>query len=78
MPFHGRLPANLASLRAISFDLLLAVLITSLLRDRLSHRAWRAVHWLVYVSWPVALWHGLGTGTDTKLASGPPASTSAA
>jgi len=25
------------------------------------------VHLLVYVSWPVALWHGLGTGTDTKL-----------
>ena len=32
-----------------------------------SHRAWRAVHLLVYVCWPVALWHGLGTGTDTKL-----------
>jgi sulfoxide reductase heme-binding subunit YedZ len=25
------------------------------------------VHWLAYLSWPVALWHGLGTGTDTRL-----------
>ena len=55
------------SLGAVSFDLLLAVIITSLLRDRLSHRAWQAVHLLVYASWPVALWHGLGTGTDTRL-----------
>ena len=28
---------------------------TSLLRDRMSYRAWRAVHWLSYASWPVAL-----------------------
>jgi len=56
------------SLGAVSFDLLLAVIITSLLRDRLSHRAWQAVHLLVYASWPIALWHGLGTGTDTRLA----------
>lgn len=55
------------SLGALAFDLLLAVLITSLLRDRLSHRTWQAVHLLVYVSWPVAFWHGLGTGTDTRL-----------
>jgi sulfoxide reductase heme-binding subunit YedZ len=55
------------SLGALSFDLLLAVLVTSLLRDRLSHRSWHAVHLLVYASWPIALWHGLGTGTDTRL-----------
>ncbi len=55
-------------LGAVSFDLLLAVIITSLLRDRLSHRAWQAVHLLVYAGWPIALWHGLGTGTDTRLA----------
>lgn len=55
------------SLGTVAFDLLLATLITSLLRDRLSHRTWQAVHLLVYVSWPIALWHGLGTGTDTRL-----------
>jgi methionine sulfoxide reductase heme-binding subunit len=53
-------------LGALSFDLLLAVLLTSVLRRQFGHRAWRFVHWLAYVSWPVAVVHGLGTGTDAK------------
>ncbi|WP_340375565.1 ferric reductase-like transmembrane domain-containing protein [Streptomyces sp. SS7] len=52
-------------LGTVAFDLMLAVLVTSLLRERLGHRTWRAVHWLAYASWPVALVHGLGIGTDT-------------
>ena len=27
-------------------------------------RVFRAVHWLTYALWPVALVHALGTGTD--------------
>lgn len=49
---------------AVAFDLLLAVLVTSLLRTRIKPRLWRAVHWAGYACWPVALVHGLGTGTD--------------
>jgi sulfoxide reductase heme-binding subunit YedZ len=49
---------------AVAFDLLLAVLVTSLLRTRMRPRAWRAVHWAGYACWPIALVHGLGTGTD--------------
>jgi hypothetical protein len=45
---------------------LLAIAITSLVRRRLGYRTWRAVHWLAYVSWPVAVLHGLGTGSDVK------------
>jgi methionine sulfoxide reductase heme-binding subunit len=55
------------SLGAVAFDLMLAVIVTSLLRDQLSHRTWQVVHLLVYACWPIALWHGLGTGTDTRL-----------
>jgi hypothetical protein len=51
-------------LGAVAFDLLLAVLVTSLLRTRIGPRGWRAVHWAGYACWPVALVHGLGTGTD--------------
>jgi sulfoxide reductase heme-binding subunit YedZ len=51
---------------AVAFDLLLAVAITSLVRRRLGYRTWRATHWAAYVSWPVALVHGLGTGTDAR------------
>ncbi|MFJ9538844.1 ferric reductase-like transmembrane domain-containing protein [Streptomyces sp. NPDC101225] len=52
-------------LGTVALDLMLAVLVTSLLRARLGPRAWRAVHRLAYVSWPVALVHGIGIGTDT-------------
>jgi len=53
-------------LGTLAFDLLLAIAITSLVRRRLGYRTWRAVHWLAYVSWPVAVLHGLGTGSDVK------------
>ena len=51
---------------ALAFDLLLALIVTSLLRARLGLRAWRAVHWAAYLCWPVAVLHGLGTGTDAR------------
>jgi len=51
---------------ALAFDLVIAVVITSLMRRRFGYRTWRAVHWTAYASWPVALLHGLGTGSDTK------------
>ncbi len=50
---------------ALAFDILLAVTLTSLARVTLGHAAWRAVHWAAYACWPLALLHGLGTGTDT-------------
>ena len=53
-------------LGTVAFDLLLAVVATSLLRSRIGLTGWRAVHWLSYASWPVALVHGLGTGTDAR------------
>src|SRR5579875_1015543 len=30
-------------------------------------RHWRALHWLAYGSWPIALAHALGMGTDARL-----------
>jgi hypothetical protein len=45
------------------------VAITSIVRRRLGHRRWRLVHWSAYGCWPLALVHGLGTGTDTQLPS---------
>lgn len=53
-------------LGTVAFDLLLALVATSLLRARIGLRGWRAVHWLAYASWPLAVVHGLGTGTDAK------------
>ena len=52
------------ALGVISIDLILALIVTSLLRERIGHRIWRAVHWLAYGAWPLALLHGLTAGTD--------------
>jgi hypothetical protein len=54
-------------LGALAFDLFVAVAITSLVRRWLGHGVWRAVHWVAYACWPLAVVHGLGTGTDTKV-----------
>jgi predicted ferric reductase len=67
VPFSSDYRPFWLSLGAIAFDMLLALVLTSLLRSRLSQRTWRAVHWFGYACWPVALWHGLGTGTDSRL-----------
>jgi sulfoxide reductase heme-binding subunit YedZ len=64
IPFSSPYRRIWLGLGAVAFDLLLAVLVTSLLRVRVGLRAWRLVHWAGYLCWPVALIHGLGTGTD--------------
>ena len=67
VPFVGAYRPLWLGLGAVAFDLLLALVVTSLLRERLGYRAWRAVHWAAYACWPVALLHGLGTGSDTRV-----------
>jgi methionine sulfoxide reductase heme-binding subunit len=66
VPFVGSYRPFWLGLGAVAFDLLIAVIATSLLRERFGYATWRAVHWLSYASWPIALLHGLGTGSDTK------------
>jgi len=67
VPFSSPYRRIWLGLGSVAFDLLLAVTISSLLRQRISQRVWRGLHWLAYASWPVALVHGLGTGTDPRL-----------
>jgi predicted ferric reductase len=64
VPFSSAYHPFWIGLGAVSFDLLLAVVLTSLLRRRVGYRAWRLVHWTAYASWPIALIHSIGTGTD--------------
>jgi len=66
VPFASSYKTPWLGLGAVAVDLLLAVLVTSLLRGRLGFRVWRGLHWLAYACWPVALIHGLGTGTDRR------------
>lgn len=67
VPFVSAYRPIWLGLGAIAFDLLIALVVTSLLRPRIGYQAWRYVHWLAYISWPVALVHSLGTGSDARL-----------
>jgi sulfoxide reductase heme-binding subunit YedZ len=66
VPFRSAYRPLWLGLGAVSFDLLIAVAVTSLIRARLGHRAWRAVHWTSYALWGAAVFHGLGIGSDSK------------
>lgn len=66
IPFVGTYRPLWLGLGAVAFDLLLAVTVTSLVRRRLGHGAWRGIHWLAYACWPIAVVHGFGTGSDVR------------
>ncbi len=67
IPFVSHYRPVWLGLGAVSLDLLLALVATSLLRARIGFRIWRGIHWLAYASWPVALVHALGTGSDARV-----------
>jgi sulfoxide reductase heme-binding subunit YedZ len=52
------------ALGVISLELIAAVVVTSLLRERIGQRAWRAVHWAAYAAWPLAVAHTITAGSD--------------
>jgi sulfoxide reductase heme-binding subunit YedZ len=64
IPFTSKYQGFWVGVGAIALDLMIAVFVTSLLRERMRPATWRAVHWLAYLSWPVALAHTFGMGTD--------------
>ncbi len=66
VPFVGSYRPIWLGLGAVASDMVLALIVTSLLRRRLGHRLWRSVHWLAYAAWPIALAHTLGTGSDVQ------------
>jgi sulfoxide reductase heme-binding subunit YedZ len=64
VPFASSWKPVWVGMGALSLDLVAALIVSSLLRRRVGLRAWRAIHWLAYLSWPVAFAHSLGTGSD--------------
>jgi sulfoxide reductase heme-binding subunit YedZ len=53
-------------LGALAFDIILALVITSLVRVRIGLRTWRFIHWFAYVCFPITVVHALGTGSDAS------------
>jgi predicted ferric reductase len=66
VPFVSGYERFWLGLGAISFDLMLAMIMTSLLRGRLNRVLWRAIHLLAYLSWPVAFAHSIGSSSDLQ------------
>ena len=64
VPFSSYYRTFWLGLGTVAFELLAAIVITSALRRLIGNSVWRAIHWLAYVSWPVAVIHSFGTGTD--------------
>src|ERR1700722_273279 len=66
IPFESGYEGFWLGLGAISFDLMLAMIITSLVRGRLNRILWRAIHLLAYLCWPVAFAHSIGSSQDLQ------------
>jgi sulfoxide reductase heme-binding subunit YedZ len=63
VPFTSGYEQAWVGLGTLAFDLLVAVVVTSLLRHRLSPRVWKGVHLLAFALWPTAVVHGYAMGT---------------
>ncbi|WP_081438322.1 ferric reductase-like transmembrane domain-containing protein [Pseudofrankia asymbiotica] len=64
LPFRAAYRPLWVGLGTVALDLLVALVATSLLRRRIGARAWRALHWAAYATWPLAFAHSLGSGSD--------------
>ncbi len=66
IPFVASYRAFWLGLGVLAAEVVVAVAITSVLRGRIGPRVWRMIHWASYASWPLAVVHGLGTGSDAQ------------
>jgi len=66
VPFSSGYERLWIGLGTVAVDLVAAIIVTSLLRDRLTPSVWRAVHWLSYVSYPVTVVHSMTASTDLR------------
>ncbi|SEA34512.1 ferric reductase-like transmembrane domain-containing protein [Leifsonia sp. 21MFCrub1.1] len=64
VPFLGSFKPFWQGLGTVAFDLVLAIVLTGLLRRRIGQRAFRFVHWFTYAMWPIAVLHAIGNGTN--------------
>lgn len=65
VPFRAAYRPLWVGAGVVAFDVLLAVVASSLLRRRIGARVWRLVHWGTWLAWPLAVVHALGSGTDS-------------
>jgi methionine sulfoxide reductase heme-binding subunit len=66
VPFISGYQRFWVGLGAVAVDLVAALVVTSLLRDRLAPSLWRRVHWLSYAAYPVTVAHSYGSHEDIQ------------
>jgi len=66
VPFTSGYERFWIGLGTVAIDLFAALIVTSLLRDRLRPSVWRAIHWLAYVCYPVVVVHSMGAYKDLQ------------
>ncbi len=66
VPFSSSYARVWVGLGTLALDVLIAVVVTSLLRHRLSERVWKGIHWATYGLWAMAMVHGLMMGTANE------------
>lgn len=66
VPFTSDYATVWVGLGTLAFDILLAIIATSMLRHRLPERVWRLVHWGAYAMWPLGLIHGIMLATSDQ------------
>jgi sulfoxide reductase heme-binding subunit YedZ len=66
VPFSSGYERLWIGLGTVAIDLSAALIVTSLLRDRLKPAVWRAIHWLAYLCYPVIVVHSFGAYKDLR------------
>jgi predicted ferric reductase len=64
VPFVGRVFPFWQGLGTLAVDILLAVVVTSVLRRRIGRRVFRLVHAASWLLWPIAVGHAIGDGSS--------------
>lgn len=66
IPFSSPYAPFWTGLGTISFYLLAAILMTSYLRKQVGQKMWRALHYVAYLCFVLALGHGIMAGSDSS------------
>ncbi len=67
LPFSSTYDRLGVGFAAVALDLLLIVMATSVAHKHLPFITWQVIHTVVYLVWPVAILHGILSGTDDLL-----------
>jgi sulfoxide reductase heme-binding subunit YedZ len=63
LPFTSGYEKLWVGLGTLALDLLIAITVTSIWRDRISNQKWKLVHGTSYAMWPIVFFHAVGTST---------------